>query len=184
MILGYARVSTADQNSNLQTDALKKAGCENIFIDSISGTRDQRPELSKLLSTVRAGDCVVVWKLDRLGRSLAHLVKLVNQFKEQSVDLVFIVDSIDTTTPAGEFFFHVMAAMAQFERETIVQRTRAGLQAAKERGVKLGRPSKLSPHQKRAALKMIKDGEPYKTVALTFNITLASLYRIFPRGEV
>ena len=126
MLIGYARVSTQDQNLELQLDALTKAGCQKVFEDTISGTRADRPGLGKALEMLREGDTLVVWKLDRLGRSVKQLVELVSALHKQNVQFKSLTDSIDTGTPSGRFFFHVMASLAEMERDLIVERTRAG----------------------------------------------------------
>ncbi|CGD34957.1 site-specific recombinase [Salmonella enterica subsp. enterica serovar Typhi] len=125
MLIGYVRVSTNDQNTDLQRNALSCAGCERIFEDKISGTKSDRPGLKKLLRTLSAGDTLVVWKLDRLGRSMRHLVTLIEELRQRGVNFRSLTDSIDTSTPMGRFFFHVMGALAEMERELIVERTRA-----------------------------------------------------------
>ena len=134
MLIGYVRVSTNDQNTDLQRNALNCAGCELIFEDKISGTKSERPGLKKLLRTLSAGDTLVVWKLDRLGRSMRHLVVLVEELRERGINFRSLTDSIDTSTPMGRFFFHVMGALAEMERELIVERTKAGLEAARAQG--------------------------------------------------
>lgn len=141
---GYARVSTKEQKLDLQLDALKKAGCEKIFSDVISGATKDRPNLDKMLEQLRAGDTVVVYKLDRLGRSLRHLVNLVNFFMEKGVHFQSLSDNIDTNTPQGKLLFNIMASLAEFERDLIRERTKAGLEAARTRGKKGGRPKGLS----------------------------------------
>ena len=127
MLVGYARVSTQDQNLDLQVKALTKAGCKKVFDDKISGTRAERPGLTSALAMLREGDTLVVWKLDRLGRSVKHLVDLVGELHRQGVQFKSLTDSIDTGTASGRFFFHVMASLAEMERELIVERTCAGL---------------------------------------------------------
>lgn len=134
MQIGYVRVSTNDQNTDLQRNALNCAGCELIFEDKISGTKAERPGLKKLLRTLSEGDTLVVWKLDRLGRSMRHLVVLVEELRERGINFRSLTDAIDTSTPMGRFFFHVMGALAEMERELIVERTRAGLAAARAQG--------------------------------------------------
>lgn len=134
MQIGYVRVSTNDQNTDLQRNALNCAGCELIFEDKISGTKAERPGLKKLLRTLSEGDTLVVWKLERLGRSMRHLVILVEELRERGINFRSLTDAIDTSTPMGRFFFHVMGALAEMERELIVERTRAGLAAAREQG--------------------------------------------------
>ena len=136
MLIGYARVSTQDQNLELQLDALTKSGCQKVFEDTISGTRADRPGLGKALEMLREGDTLVVWKLDRLGRSVKQLVELVSDLHKQNVQFKSLTDSIDTGTPSGRFFFHVMASLAEMERDLIVERTRAGLDVARQLGRK------------------------------------------------
>ena len=128
-LIGYARVSTQDQNLEFQREALKEAGCERIYTDQLSGARADRPGLTEALDYARAGDTLVIWKLDRLGRSMPHLVELARNLEDREIHLRSITDQIDTTTAAGRFFFHVMAAMASMERDLIVERTHAGLDA-------------------------------------------------------
>ena len=134
MLIGYARVSTQDQNLELQREALSKAGCKKVFEDKVSGTRADRPGLAKTLEMLREGDTLVVWKLDRLGRSVKQLVDLVGDLHKHGVQFRSLTDSIDTGTPSGRFFFHVMASLAEMERELTVERTRAGLEVAKQLG--------------------------------------------------
>lgn len=150
MRIGYARVSTLDQDETLQVDALQKAGCDKIFIDRASGAKTSRPELDRMLSITRKGDTIVVWKLDRLGRSTQHLVTLINQFNGMGIEFISLTENMDTSTPGGILIFTVFAAMAQFERDLIRERTQAGLKAARVRGRMGGRPSKLSQEQIRA----------------------------------
>ncbi len=147
MQIGYIRVSTNDQNTDLQRNALNCAGCELIFEDKISGTKSARPGLKKLLRTLSEGDTLVVWKLDRLGRSMKHLITLIEELREKGVNFRSLTDSIDTSTPMGRFFFHVMGALAEMERELIVERTLAGLAAAREQGRIGGRRPKLTKEQ-------------------------------------
>lgn len=144
MIFGYARVSTREQHLDLQTDTLLKKGCEKIFTEHISSARKERPQLEAMLAQLRMGDVVVVWKLDRLGRSLRELVDLVSRFDQLQVGFVSLQDHIDTTTPSGKLTFHLFAALAEFERDIISSRTKAGLAAARARGRKGGRPKGLS----------------------------------------
>jgi DNA invertase Pin-like site-specific DNA recombinase len=143
MIYGYARVSTEDQKLNLQLDALKNANCDKIFKEKISAAKE-RPELEKMIGLLTKGDCVVVWKLDRLGRSLRHLIDLVKGFEEKEVKFVSIQDNIDTKTAQGRFIFNLFASLAEFERDIIRERTHAGLSAARARGRTGGRPKGLS----------------------------------------
>lgn len=145
MRIGYARVSTTDQRLDLQTDALTEAGCGRVFTDQMSGAKAERPGLDEALSHARDGDTLVVWRLDRLGRSLGNLITLVNDLHERGVGFVSLQDSIDTTTAQGRFFFHVTGAFAELERNLIRERVQAGLEAARARGRKGGRPRAMSP---------------------------------------
>lgn len=157
MRFGYARVSTQDQNLDMQIDALKKAGCERIFEEKASGGKTDRPELTKLMDHLRAGDTLVIWKLDRLGRSLRHLIDLVEEFKNMGVELVSIQDRVDTGTPAGKLTFSIFAALAEFERDIIRERTNAGLAAARARGKKGGRKKALDEKQVQMLRSLSKD---------------------------
>lgn len=140
MNIGYARVSGNHQNLEMQLDALTRADCINIYEEKMTGTRKDRPALAEMLKALRPGDKVVVYKLDRIGRSLKHLIELVEHFHEMDVHFVSLHENIDTSTPTGRFFFHIMAALAEFEREMIVERTKSGLEAARARGKNGGRP--------------------------------------------
>ena len=152
MRMGYARVSTKEQNIELQVDALKKAQCEQIFEEVASGAKTTRPVLDDLLSRLRSGDVLVIWKLDRLGRSLKHLVTLTNELLERQIGLVSLNDPIDTTTPQGRLIFNIFASLAEFERDLIRERTQAGLEAARARGRKGGRPRGLSKQAEATAM--------------------------------
>lgn len=152
MKIGYARVSTRDQKADLQVDALKAAGCERIYQDVASGAKTARPALDELLGQLRAGDVLVIWKLDRMGRSLKHLVELVGSLVERKVGLLSLNDPIDTTNAQGRFVFNLFASLAEFERELIRERTSAGLTAARARGRVGGRPKGLSPQAEATAL--------------------------------
>jgi DNA invertase Pin-like site-specific DNA recombinase len=144
MKIGYARVSTKDQNFGLQIGALQKAGCEKLYREVVSGARTERPVLDRVVDSLRTGDVLVIWKLDRLGRSLKHLVELINTLRERGVGLQSLNDPIDTTTPQGRLSFNLFASLAEFERELIRERTQAGLSAARARGRNGGRPKGLS----------------------------------------
>jgi DNA invertase Pin-like site-specific DNA recombinase len=144
MKIGYARVSTQDQNLNFQLGALKGAGCDKIFQEKVSGAKADRPELTKLLDHVREGDTVVIWKLDRLGRSLAHLVELVTCLESRGIGLISLNNPVDTTTAQGRLVFRIFASLAEFEREVIKERAKAGLTSARRRGQRLGRKEGLS----------------------------------------
>ena len=148
MNIGYARVSTDDQNLSLQEDALKEAGCERIFKDKISGAKSERPGLQEALSFLRDGeDVLVVWRLDRLGRSLKDLIELINQLEERKIGFKSLQDPVDTTSPGGMLVFHIFGALAEFERNLIRERTKAGLEAARARGKKGGRRKALNEEQ-------------------------------------
>ena len=147
MIYGYARVSTGDQATDLQRDALLEAGCDRIFTDVASGAKAHRPELDHMLDLLREDDTVVVWKLDRLGRSMQNLVDLMTTFDERGVQFRSLTEAIDTSTPGGTLVFNIFGSLAQFERDLIRERTRAGLEAARVRGRKGGRPAKLDGKQ-------------------------------------
>jgi len=158
-LIGYARVSTVDQNPEMQHDALTAAGCERIFTDKASGAKTDRPELAKALDYVRTGDVFTVWKLDRLGRSLPHLVTTVNDLRARGVEFRSLTEGFDTTTIGGRLVFHVFAAVADFERDLIRERTQAGLAAARVRGRLGGRPSRVTPAKLARARKLIEARE-------------------------
>src|SRR3954447_941155 len=147
MLIGYARVSTLDQTLALQQDALTAAGCQDIYTDTVSGSVTERPGLSLALSHLRAGDTLVVWRLDRLGRSPPHLIETVRALQERGIGFRSLQEQIDTTTSGGKLIFHFFGALAEFERDLIKERTNAGLEAARARGRRGGRPKALSPQQ-------------------------------------
>lgn len=181
MLFGYARVSTLDQNPALQRDALTRAGCEHIFTDEgISGGAIKRPALDKALATLNPGDVLIVWKLDRLGRSLSHLIQITKQLGERDIGFRSLSESIDTTSASGRLLFHIMGALAEFERALIAERTRAGMAAAKQRGAKAGRKPKLTPDQIEHARKLIDAGESPGDVAKSLHVSKATLYRKLP----
>ena len=155
MIIGYARVSTQDQNLNLQTDALSAAGCEKVFQEKISGKSKDRPAFNEMLAQLRKGDTVVVWKLDRLARSLKDLIDILNQLKLMEVNFLSIQDGINTDTATGRFTFNIFASLSEFERDIISERTKAGLASAKARGRTGGRPKGYSK-DKRVTIKMVQ----------------------------
>jgi DNA invertase Pin-like site-specific DNA recombinase len=178
MRIGYARVSTLDQNLDLQEDALKAAGCEKIYTDKAGGTRAERPGLERALADLRAGDRLVVWKLDRLGRSLRHLIETVTALRDRGVGFQSVQEAIDTTTSGGKLIFHVFGALAEFERDIIRERTLAGLAAARVRGRKGGRPRNLDDKRKRHAATL--HGDPTNSVqdiCRSLGIPKATLYR-------
>lgn len=183
MLIGYVRVSTNDQNTALQQNALDSAGCEQIFEDKISGRAADRPGLKKLLKTLSDGDTLVVWKLDRLGRSMRHLVVLVEELRARGINFRSLTDSIDTSSAMGRFFFHVMGALAEMERELIVERTRAGLAAARAEGRIGGRRPKLTPEQWEQAGRLIAAGETRQRVAIIYDVGVSTLYRKFPVSQ-
>src|SRR6516162_6012234 len=159
MRIGYARVSTRDQNLEMQLDALNQAGCKRIFTDKLSGTQLERPGVNEALSHLREADTLVVWKLDRIGRSVKGLVDLANELEAQKVHFQSITDGVDTKTPAGRFFFHVMASLAQMERELILERTRAGLEAARCAGRVGGRKGQMTDGKVQAARKLLANAD-------------------------
>lgn len=177
MNIGYARVSGNHQNLDMQLDALTRADCIQIFQEKVTGKRADRPELDKMLEMLRSGDRVVVYKLDRIGRSLKHLIELVEHFNEIGVEFVSLHENIDTSTPTGRLFFHIMAALAEFEREMIVERTSTGLAAARARGKNGGRP-RIDKKQIDKALKLYdsKTHSIAEIVKLT-GISHQTLYR-------
>lgn len=183
MLIGYARVSTAGQDLALQTDALEAAGCQRIFTDRMSGGTDSRPGLDQALSHVRAGDTLVVWKLDRLGRTVKGLVELTTSLADRDVGFRSLTDGIDTGTPAGRFFFHVMSAMAQMERELIAERTTAGLEAARRRGRVGGRRPKMTERKIDAARKLLAADMSAREVARQLGVSVPTLYRHLPAAE-
>ena len=156
MLIGYARVSTHDQNLDSQKDALHKSGCEKIFVDQISGTVAARPGLEQAMEMLREGDTLVVWRLDRLGRSLKHLIELMGELEVRGVAFKSLQEAIDTSTPGGRLIFHVFGALAEFERNLIRERTRAGLAAARARGRKGGRKKSLNAQQRKVAVGLYK----------------------------
>ena len=180
MKIGYARVSTQDQDLSLQLDALQDAGCTEIYQEKITGAKRERPELQKMMDHLREGDVIVIWKLDRLARSLKDLVELVNQIQEKGAALLSLNDQIDTTTPQGKFTFHVFAALAEFERDIIRERTRAGLAAARARGRKGGRPkglTKKAEHTAIIAKKLyLEDELPIQEICEQLAISKGTLY--------
>jgi len=179
MKIGYVRVSTHEQNEDLQIDALKKAECEKWFTDKITGSKFERKGLDEALTYVRPGDTFVVWKLDRAGRSLKHLIDLLNTLKGRSIDFISLTEKIDTTTPGGKLIFHMMGALAEFERDLIRERTNAGLEAARARGRKGGRPKKLHSPTK-LALVLSAYNEKKHTIdeiCQTFGISRRTLFR-------
>jgi DNA invertase Pin-like site-specific DNA recombinase len=177
MKIGYARVSTADQHLRMQEDALKSAGCEEIYSDVISGVKSQRPGLDKVLNYAREGDTIVVWKLDRLGRSIQHLIQTITSLMDRKIGFNSLQENIDTSTSGGKLIFHIFSALAEFERDLIQERTQAGLKAARVRGKMGGRPPSLDTRQINRMIEMYD--EQKNTVAeicKIYNISRPSFY--------
>lgn len=183
MLIGYARVSTIDQELALQLDALQAAGCERVFTDRASGAKVSRAGLAEALAYARRGDSLVVWKLDRLGRSMKGLVDLAAELEGRGIELRSLTDGIDTRTAAGRFFFNIMAALATMERELILERTRAGLDAARRAGRVGGRPKVMTPAKLAAARTLLEAGTPPQTVAALVGVSVPTLYRHLPASE-
>jgi DNA invertase Pin-like site-specific DNA recombinase len=183
MLIGYARVSTQDQNLDLQTEALRKAGCKKIFDDKISGSHAERPGLAKVQEALRDGDTLVVWKLDRLGRSVKHLVDLVGELHKRGVQFKSLTDAIDTGTASGRFFFHVMASLAEMERELTIERTQAGLKIARQLGRTGGRKRLMTESKIKSAKKLLASGVPPRDVAANLGVSVPTLYRWIPASS-
>lgn len=177
MNLGYARVSTEDQNPDLQLAALKQAGCTRLFTDKATGAHVKRPELTKCLKVLVEGDTLVVWKLDRLGRSLRDLIGLMDDLKARGVAFRSLTEAIDTSTATGRAMWQMVGILAELERSLIQERTTAGRLAAVARGVKIGRKALLSSQQVAHARQLIEQGEPHDTVAQSLNVSRRTLYR-------
>jgi DNA invertase Pin-like site-specific DNA recombinase len=179
MLIGYARVSTQDQELHLQQDALKQAGCDPIFTDTASGASTERPGLEQALSHLREGDTLVVWRLDRLGRSLQHLIQTVTALDSRGIGFRSITEAIDTTTSGGKLVFHIFGALAEFERDIIRERTNAGLQAARARGRLGGRPKRQPSSRKIAMAKALYADKTnsVQDICKTLGISRATLYR-------
>jgi DNA invertase Pin-like site-specific DNA recombinase len=184
MLVGYARVSTQDQNPDLQLDALKAAGCERAFLEKASGAQRERPELKAVLDYVRKGDTLVVWKLDRLARSVKQLIETVESLESREIGFRSLTEAIDTTTPGGKLVFHIFSALAEFERSIIAERTRAGLDAARARGRRGGRPPKLNEKALKAARAMLTDKTiTVEEIARQLRVSPATLYRHLPAAR-
>ena len=184
MLVGYARVSTQDQNPDLQLDALKKAGCEKVYIEKASGAQRDRPELKAALEYMRAGDTLVVWKLDRLARSIRQLIDTIEALETRGIGFQSLTEAIDTTTPGGKLVFHIYGALAEFERSIIRERTRAGLASARARGKLGGRPRAWNEADIVAAKALLRD--PNITVeeaARRLGVAPSTLYRHIPGGR-
>ena len=184
MLVGYARVSTIDQNPELQLDALTAAGCEKVFVEKASGAQRDRPELIAALAYARKGDTIVVWKLDRLARSMRQLIETIEGLEGRGIGFRSLTEAIDTTTAGGKLVFHIFGALAEFERGLIRERTSAGLAAALARGRKGGRPPKLDDNDLKAARAMLADETiPVGEVARRLRVSPATLYRHMPAAR-
>jgi len=177
MQIGYARVSTIEQNPQLQTDALKKAGCERFFTDRLSGARADRPALAEAIEFARKGDTLVVWRLDRLARSVAHLIEIVNTLETKGVEFASLNETIDTRSSGGRLVLHIFAALAEFERALIRERTAAGLKAARDRGRVGGRPLVMTREKLLAARRLKSSGMTGPEVAAAVGVSVPTLYR-------
>lgn len=184
MLIGYARVSTQDQNPDLQLDALKESGCDKVYVEKASGAQRERPELQAALDYLRPGDTLVVWKLDRLARSLKQLIETIEKMEERQIGFRSLTEAIDTTTSGGRLIFHIFAALAEFERSIIRERTRSGLESARRRGRLGGRPPALSPEDLQAARALLGDPEiTVEQVAKRLGVAPSTLYRHLPGGR-
>src|ERR687893_2384933 len=178
MNIGYARVSTQDQTLALQKDALEKLGCNKIFTDTAGGTKAERKGLEEALEYVREGDTLVVWRLDRLGRSLKHLIETISQLDNRKIGFKSLTENIDTTTSGGKLIFHIFGALAEFERDIIRERTQAGLLAARARGRKGGRPKALTPKKAKMVHDLYRNKDnSIDVICKTLNISRTTLYR-------
>lgn len=187
MLVGYARVSTIDQNPSIQTDALHTAGCKKLFIEKASGAKKDRPQLKAALDYLREDDTLVVWKLSRLARSLKQVIETAQDMQSRGIGLKVLTQNIDTSTPEGRLFFHMTAAFDQFQRELIVENTRAGLVAANKRGRRGGRPRAMDDRKIKNAEAMLKDTENYPFVGDVidqFDIGRTAFYRYFPADRI
>lgn len=184
MLIGYARVSTVDQDLALQLDALHAAGCEKIYTDQASGVRVARPGLTDALAYAREGDTLCIWKLDRLGRSTKGLVDLAADLQARNIELRSLTEGIDTRTTAGKLVYNILAAFAEMERDHMLERTRAGLEAARKAGRVGGRPRLMTPGKLAAARTLLAAGTPPRDVASTVGVSLATLYRHLPASIV
>lgn len=187
MLIGYARVSTLDQNPNHQIEALNEAGCKKIFTEKISSASKQRTQLQSALDYMREGDTLVVWKLSRLARSLTQIISTLKILEEQKIGLQVITQNIDTSTPEGRLFFHMNAAFDQFQREIIVENTKSGLKSARKNGRVGGRPKLMSDDKIRTAKAMLKDNENYPFISdiiKTISIGRTTFYRYFPPESI
>lgn len=187
MLIGYTRVSTMDQNPEMQIDALNEAGCEKIFTEKISGADKKRHQLQRALEYMREGDTLIVWKLSRLARSLTQIINTVNDLEKRKIGLKVLTQNIDTCTPEGRLFFHMNAAFDQFQREIIVENTKAGLKSARKNGRTGGRPTVMTDDKVRVAQAMLKDSENYPFISdiiKTIGVGRTTFYRHFPPEKI
>ena len=184
MKVGYARVSTNEQDTHLQIDVLKAIGCELIYQEKQSGAKKDRPELQQCLKSLREDDVLIVWKLDRLGRSLQHLIEVVSDLEERQIGFQSLTENIDTTSPTGKLIFHIFGSLAEFERGLIRERVKVGLEAAKKRGKKSGRPDALDDKAKEMALAMFNGGALKIDIARYFNVTRQTVYSLLKEVAV
>lgn len=187
MLVGYARVSTLDQNPSLQIDALREAGCEKIFVEKVSGARLERPQFEAAFEYLRDGDTLVIWKLARLARSLKQVIQTVQDMHTRHIELRVLTQNIDTSTPEGRLFFHMIAAFDEFQRELIVENTRAGLAAASRNGRRGGRPRAMDDEKIRLAEALLRDTENYPFVTdviKQLKIGRTAFYRYFPPERI
>ncbi|EEW6789684.1 recombinase family protein [Escherichia coli] len=183
MKIGYVRVSTIEQNTQLQREALERSNCELIFEDKMSGTKAHRPGLKRAMKHLKEGDTLVVWKLDRLGRSMKNLITLIDEVRARGAHFRSLTDSIDTSTHMGRFFFHVMGALAEMERELIVERTRAGLEIARSKGRIGGRRPKMTPDLIAQAERLLLKGHSRSQLAIIYDLSPKTIYKYFPAGK-
>jgi DNA invertase Pin-like site-specific DNA recombinase len=183
LLIGYARISQDTQSINLQIDALSVAGCEKIFSDTMSGSRNDRPGLKQALEFARCGDSICVWRLDRLGRSLSHLIQLMQDLERRGIGFRSLTEAIDTTTPGGRLTYNLFASLAEFERSILRERTRAGLRAARQRGRLGGRPRLLTAEKFEAARRLLEAGTAARDVATALGVSAPTIYRHFPASQ-
>lgn len=180
MLVGYARVSTKEQNYEMQIQALRNAGCEKIFSEKESGNSDDRREFKKALAFLREGDTLIVWKLDRLGRSISQSSRVLETLKEKKVSVVSLIENIDTRTIFGEWLFYFASIFAEMERNSIIERTKAGIKFAREQGVRIGRPPKMTEDNIEIIRELLKAGWTVKKIAEKLGISQSSIYAYFP----
>ena len=183
MQIGYARISTGVQNLDGQMDALRDAGCDRIFEETASGSRSDRPVLAEALEFLREGDVLVTYRLDRIARSLPHLISIMDELKDRGVGFRSLTESLDTNSPGGRLVFHIFGAISNFEVDLIRERTRTGLEAARKRGRIGGRPRRMTDDKIRAAKKLLADGRPVKEVASSLGVSVPTLFRWCPASD-